>query len=168
MTSDEERKAITTAMQRLFAGKPLRSSGELTIVALAAEAGLKLNKLTHKHVDLKDLFNAECRARLGIPDSELKLREQIDQLKGREAELRAERYDYRTASETHPEPSTSSPSRTTTFARKSKSTVPPRSALSPHDVSHRAIPTLTGADLAGAVRDRRSVLRGTPTGPIRR
>jgi hypothetical protein len=101
MTSDEERKAITAAMQRLLAGKPLRSSGELTIVALAAEAGLKRNKLTHKHVDLKDLFNAECRARLGIPDSELKLHEQIDQLKAREAELRAERDDYRTASETY-------------------------------------------------------------------
>lgn len=40
MTSDEERNAITAAMQRLLAGKPLRSSGELTIAALAAEAGL--------------------------------------------------------------------------------------------------------------------------------
>ena len=53
MPSDEERKAITAVMQRLLAGKPLRASGELTIVALAAEAGLKRNKLTHKHVDLK-------------------------------------------------------------------------------------------------------------------
>ncbi len=101
MTSDEERKAITAAMERLLAGKPLRSSGELTVVALAAEAGLKRNKLTHKHTDLKDLFNAERRARLGIPDSELKLREHIDQLKARETELRAERDDYRAASETY-------------------------------------------------------------------
>ncbi|RKS70671.1 hypothetical protein BZB76_5146 [Actinomadura pelletieri DSM 43383] len=100
MTHDEEREAITAAMHRLLAGKPLRSSGELTIVALAAEAGLKRNKLTHKHVDLKDLFNAERRARLGIPDSELKLHEQIDRLKAKVAALRTERDDYRTASET--------------------------------------------------------------------
>ncbi len=101
MTSDEERAAIAGAMQRLLAGKPLQSSGELTIVTLAAEAGLKRNKLTHKHTDLRDLFNAERRARLGIPDSELKLREQIDQLKGRVTELRAERDDYRAANETY-------------------------------------------------------------------
>src|SRR5215813_5789058 len=41
----------------------LRSSGRLDVVTLAEEAGLKRNKLTHKHTDLKDLFNAERRAR---------------------------------------------------------------------------------------------------------
>ncbi len=35
---------------------------------------LKRNKLTHKHTDLKDLFNAERRARDGVPDSELRPR----------------------------------------------------------------------------------------------
>jgi hypothetical protein len=38
---------------------------------------VKRNKLTHKHTDLKDLFYAQRRARHGIPDNEVKLREQI-------------------------------------------------------------------------------------------
>jgi hypothetical protein len=62
MTDDEERSAISAAMHRLLAGKPVRSSGALDIVTLAAEAGLKRNKLTHKHKDLKDLFYAEVKA----------------------------------------------------------------------------------------------------------
>ncbi|MFJ9756660.1 hypothetical protein [Streptomyces sp. NPDC101149] len=48
--------AITDAMVRLFLGAPLRSDGQLTIKSLAEEAGLKRNKLTHKHTNLKDLF----------------------------------------------------------------------------------------------------------------
>lgn len=99
MIDKDERAAITAAMQRLLAGKPLHSSGDLTIVALAAEAGLKRNKLTHKHTDLKDLFYAEVRARNGFPDSELKLREQIAVLKAKIKDLQDERDDYRTASE---------------------------------------------------------------------
>src|SRR6266511_1252333 len=62
MNHDDEREAITEAMRRLFAGTPIRSSGNLDIVALAEEAGLKRNKLTHKHTDLRDAFYAE-RAR---------------------------------------------------------------------------------------------------------
>lgn len=58
MTNDDERQAITAAMQRLLAGKPLRSGGHLDVVTLAREAGVKRNKLTHKHPDLKDLFYA--------------------------------------------------------------------------------------------------------------
>lgn len=53
-----EVKAITDAMVRLLIGAPLRSDGKLTIVSLAAEAGLRRNKLTHKHTGLKDLFYA--------------------------------------------------------------------------------------------------------------
>jgi len=100
VSDDEERNAITAAMQRLLAGKPLRSSGALTIVALAEEAGLRRNKLTHKHTDLKDLFYAEVKARNGIPASEIKLREQITALEARIASLRQERDDYRSAAET--------------------------------------------------------------------
>jgi hypothetical protein len=99
MSDDDERNAITAAMQRLLEGKPLRSSGDLTIVALAAEVGLRRNKLTHKHTDLKDLFYAEVKARKGIPASEIKLREQITGLKARIERLRQERDDYRAATE---------------------------------------------------------------------
>jgi len=97
--SDDERTAITAAMQRLLAGRPLRSSGDLTVVSLAEEAGLRRNKLTHKHTDLRDLFYAEVKARNGIPASEIKLREQITALKARIESLRQERDDYRAATE---------------------------------------------------------------------
>ncbi len=100
MTDEQERQAITTAIERLLAGKPLRSSGALDIVTLAEEAGLKRNKLTHRHTDLKDLFYAERKARHGIPDSEIKLRDEIAILKEEITKLRAERDDYRIASET--------------------------------------------------------------------
>jgi hypothetical protein len=100
VTDEEERSAITAAMHRLLSGKPLRSSGALDIVTLAAEAGLKRNKLTHKHKDLKDLFYAEVKAHNGAPASEIKLREEITALKARIESLREERDHYRTASET--------------------------------------------------------------------
>ncbi|MFF0132037.1 hypothetical protein ACFYTG_41090 [Streptomyces mirabilis] len=50
-------------MVRLLIGAPLHSDGKLTIVSLAAEAGLRRNKLTHKHTGLKDLFYALVRGR---------------------------------------------------------------------------------------------------------
>ena len=73
MTDDEERRAILAAMERLFAGAPLRSSGNLDVVALADEADVKRNKLTHKHTDLKDRFYAERSARGGVTEREAKL-----------------------------------------------------------------------------------------------
>ncbi|MBT2527495.1 hypothetical protein J7E91_19215 [Streptomyces sp. ISL-99] len=59
----QEVTAITQAIVRLLAGVPLRCDGQLTIKSLAEEAGLKRNKLTHKHTGLKDLFYALVRAR---------------------------------------------------------------------------------------------------------
>lgn len=50
-------------MVRLLIGAPLHSDGKLTIVSLAAEAGLRRNKLTHKHTGLKDPFYALVRVR---------------------------------------------------------------------------------------------------------
>jgi hypothetical protein len=55
-------EAIIAAMIRLLSGLPLRSDGKLTVKSLAAEAGLRRNKLTHKHMVLKDLFYALVRA----------------------------------------------------------------------------------------------------------
>jgi hypothetical protein len=99
VTDQEERDAIIAAMERLLAGTPLRSSGNLDIISLAEEAGLKRNKLTHKHTDLKDRFYAERRAREGMTDREAKLHDEIAQLKARIDELREERDNYRTANE---------------------------------------------------------------------
>ncbi|MFI1729314.1 hypothetical protein ACH40E_08790 [Streptomyces acidicola] len=64
-----EIRAITDAMVRLRIGAPLHSDGKLTIVSLAAEAGLLRNKLTHKHTGLKDLFYALVRARDPLPET---------------------------------------------------------------------------------------------------
>ncbi|MFI2906720.1 hypothetical protein ACG2OD_00400 [Streptomyces sp. PDY-4] len=63
-----EIRAITDAMVRLLIGAPLHSDGKLTVVSLAAEAGLRRNKLTHKHTGLKDLFYALVKARTLVPD----------------------------------------------------------------------------------------------------
>jgi hypothetical protein len=44
-----ERDAIQAATRRLLAGTPTRSTGALTLLQLAAEAGVKRWVLTHKH-----------------------------------------------------------------------------------------------------------------------
>ena len=99
MNHEAERDAITEAMRRLFAGTPLRSSGNLDIITLAEEAGLKRNKLTHKHTDQRDAFYAERARRAGVSEREIKLQEQITELTRRVNDLRAERDNYRTTSE---------------------------------------------------------------------
>ncbi|GGX46473.1 hypothetical protein [Streptomyces noursei] len=65
----EEVRAITDAMVRLLIGAPLHSDGKLTVVSLATEAGLRRNKLTHKHTGLKDLFYALVKARTSVPEA---------------------------------------------------------------------------------------------------
>jgi hypothetical protein len=64
-----EIRAITDAMVRLLIGAPLHSDGKLTVVFLATEAGLRRNKLTHKHTGLKDLFYALVKARTTVPEA---------------------------------------------------------------------------------------------------
>lgn len=100
MTDEQEREAITAAMARLFAGTPTRSSGNLDILTLAAEAGLKRNKLTHKHTDLRNAFYKEKARCDGVPERETKLRAETDLLKQRLAEIGAERDNHRAAAET--------------------------------------------------------------------
>ncbi|MCC5036475.1 hypothetical protein DMH02_025645 [Streptomyces sp. WAC 00631] len=64
-----EVQAITDAMVRLLIGAPLHSDGKLTIVSLATEAGLRRNRLTHKHTGLKALFYALVKARTIVPEA---------------------------------------------------------------------------------------------------
>ncbi|MGW0868994.1 hypothetical protein ACWD3Z_00750 [Streptomyces sp. NPDC002740] len=78
-----EVRAITDAMVRLPIGAPLTSDGKLTVVSLATEAGLRRNKLTHKHTGLKDLFYTLVKARAAKQQQDL-------------ARVRAERDDMRT------------------------------------------------------------------------
>src|SRR3954471_20216230 len=63
-----EIRPITDVIVRLLIGAPLHSDGKLTVVSLATEAGLRRNKLTHKHTGLKDLFYALGKARTPVPD----------------------------------------------------------------------------------------------------
>ncbi|MER6425719.1 hypothetical protein [Streptomyces sp. NPDC001137] len=64
---DDERDAITAAIQRLLDGRPTRSTGALTTLQLAVEADVKRWVLTHKHVDLKDEFVRRKSEANGIP-----------------------------------------------------------------------------------------------------
>lgn len=77
----DERARIQTAMERILDGKPEHSNGALTIVALATEAGVPRNALTQRHLDLKNLFYEQVRARGGTPDSERRLRRETVRLK---------------------------------------------------------------------------------------
>lgn len=100
MDSETEREAITEAMARLFAGAPIRSSGNLDILTLAEEAGLKPNKLPRKHTDLRDAFYAERARREGVSEREIRLREQIADMHRRLDDVRVECDKYRAAAET--------------------------------------------------------------------
>lgn len=59
--TDPVRKKIVAAMDRLMAGKPLRSTGRLNVSQLAVEAGIARWHLTHQHIDLKEMFQAHIR-----------------------------------------------------------------------------------------------------------
>lgn len=77
----DERARIKAAMERILTGESENSNGALTIVALAAEAGVPRNALTQRHVDLKKLFYERVRALGETPDSERRLRREMSRLK---------------------------------------------------------------------------------------
>jgi len=89
-SDDPDRRAIQAAVGRLLAGTPLRSTGELTVVQLAAEAGVKRWLLTHRHRDLAEQFRARVRAAGGDPPPVVDLKAKIGQLAEDNARLRAE------------------------------------------------------------------------------
>lgn len=60
-SADADRAAIQAAADCLLHGTPLRSTGELTVVQLAVEAGVKRWLLPHKHRDLAEHFQARVR-----------------------------------------------------------------------------------------------------------
>jgi septal ring factor EnvC (AmiA/AmiB activator) len=92
-----ERAQIRAAMDRILAGTPERSSGALTVVALALEAGVPRNALTQRHTDLKNEFYQRVKERGADNEDEVRLRATIARLrktidgKNRElAQLRAD------------------------------------------------------------------------------
>jgi hypothetical protein len=54
--TDPQRVAILDAADRLLAGTPRRSTGNLSVVQLAAEAEVKYWVVAQKHPDLRDHF----------------------------------------------------------------------------------------------------------------
>lgn len=83
-----ERDAIQAAMQRLLAGTPTRSSGALTVIQLAAEAGVKRWVLTHKHPDLRKEFETARETINGIPTAFQNLKAKVDDLEATNTRLR--------------------------------------------------------------------------------
>ncbi|MGP3916632.1 hypothetical protein [Nonomuraea sp. 10N515B] len=77
-------------MVRLLASIPLRSDGQLTVKSLAEEAGLRRNKLTHKHTGPKDLFYALVRGQDHRPKIADHLEADNDRLRQKLADLRTD------------------------------------------------------------------------------
>lgn len=92
----DERARIRAAMDRLLAGAATASNGSLTVVALAAEAGVHRMALLRRHVDLKNYFYERVRTETRqVPESEKRLRERVATLNETVARQRAEIEDLR-------------------------------------------------------------------------
>ena len=90
-----EREIILAAMSRLLAGTPQRSTGALSILQLAAEAGVKRWVLTHKHPDLKAAFERRRADANGVPTAFQAVAAEVTDLKQINARLRVENNDLR-------------------------------------------------------------------------
>jgi hypothetical protein len=76
-------------MDRLLNGTPAVSTGALSVLQLAAEAGVKRWVLTHKHPDLKAEFERRRTASNGIPAAFQNLQARIADLEDANRRLRA-------------------------------------------------------------------------------
>ncbi|MEU0837751.1 hypothetical protein [Streptomyces sp. NPDC005969] len=92
----DERTRIREAMDRLLYGQAPASNGSLTVVALAAEAGVHRMSLLKRHLDLKNEFY-ECvrNETQQTPETEKRLRETVTKLKKTVAEQRTEIQELR-------------------------------------------------------------------------
>jgi signal transduction histidine kinase len=82
-------------MQRLLDGTPKRSTGALSVLQLAAEAGMKRWLLTHKHTDLADEFRNRVQALGPIPSAYSNLDQQARDAQDANQELRAQNTQLR-------------------------------------------------------------------------
>jgi hypothetical protein len=92
--TDPQRVAILTAADRLLAGAPLRSTGNLSVIQLAVEADVKYWIIAQKHTDLRDHFQrlaTAARRSPGAPSAngelEIRCRELRQHCAGLEALL---------------------------------------------------------------------------------
>ncbi|MFF7359115.1 MULTISPECIES: hypothetical protein [Streptomyces] len=87
----DERTRIRAAMDRLLADRPTASDGALTVVALAAEAGVHRMALQKRHADLKNEFYERVRMETKqLSESERRLRKTVSDLKETVAAQKAE------------------------------------------------------------------------------
>ncbi|WP_310727934.1 hypothetical protein [Streptomyces sp. N2A] len=78
-------------MDRLLTGQSTNSNGSLTVVALAAEAGVHRMALMKRHADLKNEFYERVRNETTqVPETEKRLRETVTKLKKTIANQEAE------------------------------------------------------------------------------
>ncbi|MBY8889420.1 hypothetical protein K7472_31935 [Streptomyces sp. PTM05] len=92
----DERTRIREATDRLLTGKATASNGSLTVVALAAEAGVHRMALLKRHVDLKNEFYERVRNETQqTPEAEKRLKATVTKLKQTIANQRAEIEDLR-------------------------------------------------------------------------
>jgi septal ring factor EnvC (AmiA/AmiB activator) len=85
----DERARIRAATERLLAGQPVASDGALTVVALAAEAGVHRMALIKRHADLKNEFYERVRTDTQqVTDEERQLRQTVAKLRQTVAKLR--------------------------------------------------------------------------------
>jgi hypothetical protein len=89
--NDPQRQAILAAADRLLAGTPQHSSGNLSVVQLAVEAQVKYWVVAQRHTDLRDHFQTLARtanaSQRGTPGVEEQLRAERDQLRRHSADL---------------------------------------------------------------------------------
>ncbi|RIR15176.1 hypothetical protein [Mycobacteroides abscessus] len=103
---DGSREVVTrllAAMVRVLSGQPTTATpGDLTITAVAIESGLKRHHLTHKHVDLKDLFyQLRDHHQNPVKHDADQLRTEIDDLKRRLTEANAQRRKWKATAEAY-------------------------------------------------------------------
>ncbi|MER5353401.1 hypothetical protein ABT093_24085 [Kitasatospora sp. NPDC002551] len=87
----DERTRIRAAIDRLLTGQATTSDGALTVVSLAAEAGVHRMALLKRHADLKNEFYDRVRTETPqIPETETRLRNEVTTLKERIHDLTQE------------------------------------------------------------------------------
>jgi len=86
--TDRQRRAILAAADRLLAGTSRRSTGNLSTVQLAAEAGVKYWIIAQKHTDLRDHFQQLVREAKDTPVAQRKNLDAHQKIQNDHAELR--------------------------------------------------------------------------------
>lgn len=101
--SGEVVAALLAAMVRVLSGQPVTATpGDLTITAVAIESGLKRHHLTHKHVDLKDLFyQLRDNHQNPVKHDADQLRAEVEDLKRRLNEANAQRRKWKATAEAY-------------------------------------------------------------------